>query len=109
MCCCLCQLTDLPPLPTMKSLVRLNLSHNQLQGMPHCVNMDNGEPSFPHLRHLDLSSNQISVIPNFYTRLNDLEVFQVAKNKIQALPDEFLANMPSLKILDASMNEICEL
>ena len=49
------------------------------------------------------------VIPNFYTRLNDLEVFLLAKNQIHALPDEFLANMPSLRILDASMNNICKL
>ena len=103
------QLTHLPPLPTMKNLVRLNLSHNLLSAMPLCVSESSGEPLFPYLRHLDLRSNAICAIPNCSTRLKDLEVLYLAKNKLQSLPDDFLANMPSLKILDASMNEIGKL
>ncbi len=76
--------------------------------MPECVHKDTGEPSFPHLRYFDLRSNHISTIPNLYTKLHDLEVLNISKNHIELLPDEFLASMPSLRILDASMNDICK-
>ena len=75
--------------------------------MPDCVHSITGQASFPHLKYLDLRGNQIVTIPNLDTRLRDLEILNISKNKIQELPDEFLISMPSLRILDASRNEIC--
>ena len=92
----------------MTNLIRFNLSYNQLSVMPECVHGEYRVPSFPHLRYFDLRNNQIVAIPNLHARLDDLEILNISKNRIQALPDEFLASMPSLKVLDASMNEICK-
>ena len=43
------------------------------------------------------------------TKLRNLEDLVVSKNKIGEIPDEFLASLPSIKILDASRNELSKL
>lgn len=100
------QISEVPSLHAMFNLLRFNLSHNQLTCMPECVHSTSGQASFPHLRHFDLQGNQITALPNSDTHLHDLEVLNISRNKIQELPDEFLIGMPSLRILDASLNEI---
>ena len=90
----------------MKNLLRFNVRHNKLTTMPSCISQCSKYASFPSLIHFDLRNNQISNIPNCHVKLNNLEVLYLAKNKLQVLPDEFLANLQSLKSLDISMNEI---
>ena len=105
---CVSQISELPYLTTMSNLLRFNLSDNLLKAMPMCVHALTGQASFPHLKYFDLRGNQICTIPNLNTRLRDLEILNISRNKIQELPDEFLISMPSLRLLDASMNELCE-
>ena len=93
----------------MTNLTKFTLSHNQLTAMPACVNTATNQPSFPHLKYLDLSGNQITAVPREDTRLRDLEYLNLSRNKIEDLPDEFLISMPSLRVLNASMNELSEL
>ena len=102
------QIAEVPCVATMSNLLRFNLSDNLLRCMPTCVHAITGQASFPHLKYFDLRGNQICSIPNLNTRLRDLEILNISKNKIQELPDEFLISMPSLRLLDASMNELCK-
>lgn len=91
----------------MGNLLNLNLSHNQLAELPECIDKRTGKSSFPHLRYLDLRSNQITTVPDLSCcPLKDLEMLNISRNRIQKLPDDFLTGLPSLRILDASMNEI---
>jgi Leucine-rich repeat (LRR) protein len=94
--------------PVMPNLTRFNLSNNQLTSMPECVFTISGQSSFPHLKYFNLRGNQIATVPRD-AYFCDLEVLNLSQNKITELPDKFLVSMPSLRILDASMNEICEL
>lgn len=92
----------------MPNLTKFNLSNNQLMSMPECVFKLNGQSSFPHLKFFNLRGNQIVTVPKRDVHFCDLEVLNLSRNKITELPDEFLVSMPSLRILDASMNEICK-
>lgn len=92
----------------MANLTRFVLSHNQLTVMPDCIHTITCQPSFPHLRYLDLSGNQITSVPKTDTHLRDLEYLNLSKNRIEDLPDEFWVSMPSLRVMNASMNEICK-
>ena len=62
-------------------------------------------------RHLDGSqfSNQIASIPKVDSKLRSLEDLIISKNRISEIPDMFLASLPSLKMLDASRNELSKL
>lgn len=92
----------------MSNLTKFILSHNQLTVMPDCVHSITCQSSFPHLRYLDLSSNQIASVPKVDTHLRDLEYLNLSRNRLEDIPDEFLICMPSLRVLNASMNEICK-
>lgn len=76
--------------------------------MPGCEHAITGQSSFPHLKYFDLRGNQIAAVPKMDTHLRDLQVLNISRNKIEELPDEFLISMPSLRVLNASMNEICK-
>lgn len=93
----------------MENLTKFVISHNQLTVMPDCVQTSSGPSSFPHLRYFDLSGNQITAVPKVDPLLRDLEYLNISRNRIGDLPDEFLVTMPSLHVLNAAMNEICEL
>lgn len=60
--------------------------------------------SFP-LTKLDLSNNEISIIPNNILNLKDLILFRMINNKIKELPNE-LFELKNLKSLDVSSNKI---
>lgn len=91
----------------MINLAKFNLSHNQLTSMPECVFKLNGQSAFPHLKYFNLRGNQIVTVPKD-AHFCDLEILNISQNKIKELPDEFFISMPSLRILDASTNDICK-
>ncbi|XP_021927776.1 leucine-rich repeat and calponin homology domain-containing protein 1 isoform X3 [Zootermopsis nevadensis] len=82
-------------------LERLQLYHNTIRSIPDSV------VYLQSLIYLDLSRNQLSVLPSTLCQL-PLEVLLVANNKLVALPEE-LGRMKTLAELDASCNEISHL
>ena len=58
-------------------------------------------PSLPY-------SNLMTVIPNQVFGLTRLEELVVSKNKLPEIPGNFVRDMASLKLLNASDNEIGE-
>ncbi|PNF42809.1 hypothetical protein B7P43_G13605 [Cryptotermes secundus] len=82
-------------------LERLYLYHNTIRSIPDSV------VYLQSLIYLDLSRNQLSVLPSTLCQL-PLEVLLVANNKLVALPEE-LGRMKTLAELDASCNEISHL
>ncbi len=95
-------------LPLLPNLRRLNLSQNRLEEFPLTVSSVRNQALLPQLRYLNLQSNNISCIPDQNTKLTDLEELIISKNRILNLPDKFLTNLTSLKILDGSRNELSE-
>lgn len=57
----------------------------------------------PFLTH---PSNQIVHIPNSDSRLRELEELNISNNQIKVLPDRFLASLSSLRFLNASWNNL---
>ncbi|XP_069692233.1 leucine-rich repeat and calponin homology domain-containing protein isoform X2 [Periplaneta americana] len=82
-------------------LERLQLYHNTIRSIPDSV------VYLQSLIYLDLSRNQLSVLPSSLCQL-PLEVLLVSNNKLVALPEE-LGRMKTLAELDASCNEISHL
>ncbi|KAI8981479.1 hypothetical protein BDB01DRAFT_851265 [Pilobolus umbonatus] len=77
----------------------LNLSNNRLRS----IGSDDEESSFPQLRELILSHNQLTQIPNLLC-LPLLRKLDMASNRLQAIPVEWLPKQ--LEILDISNNAI---
>lgn len=67
---------------------------------------DDCKALLPHLRYLDLRSNQIQSVPDHGSGLKDLEELNVSRNQIKNLPENFFTGLHSLKTLDASRNEL---
>lgn len=100
------QISQVPYFSPLPNLDRLNLSSNHLEEFPPTLSKDERKPLLPHLKHLDLRTNQIQSVPNLNTSLKDLEELNVSKNQIKDLPGQFLASLLSLTTLDASRNEL---
>ncbi|XP_049771863.1 leucine-rich repeat and calponin homology domain-containing protein-like [Schistocerca cancellata] len=83
------------------SLEKLILYHNAIKSIPDSV------VYLQSLLYLDLSRNQLSVLPSSLCQL-PLEVLLVANNKLVSLPEE-LGRMKTLAALDVSCNEISHL
>jgi len=86
----------------MESLKEINLSHNHLEGISRgfCV----GSLS-KTLRLLNLSSNKLILLPNYFCSLNGLYTLVLSSNKMKALPPS-IAKMTQLKHFDIGDNEI---
>lgn len=106
---CILQISRVPIFSPLPNLVRLNLSSNQLETFPPTLGRDERTPLLPHLKYLDLRSNQIQGVPDHNVCLKDLEELNISKNQIKDLPEQFLASFLSLKTLDASRNELGKL
>lgn len=83
---------------TWNFLETLNLSSNKLTTFPAIFHLLN-------LINLDLSHNQIRVIPLEITQLNNLKVLNMQYNQVAGLPNE-LGTMPSLKKLIVDDNPV---
>eukprot|EP00750_Incisomonas_marina_P011166 INCI16350.4.p1 GENE.INCI16350.4~~INCI16350.4.p1 ORF type:complete len:1412 (+),score=255.21 INCI16350.4:470-4237(+) len=109
-------------LGTMYSLVRLNLSHNQITRLPanigHLRHLDfmdisfNAFPSLPEalgnlvkLRYLNCSTNKLSSLPWNARNLANLEELNCSANSIQYLPREVGA-MTKLRRLNVYNNKL---
>ncbi|XP_077183442.1 volume-regulated anion channel subunit LRRC8E-like isoform X2 [Paroedura picta] len=83
----------------LKTLERLDLSHNRIETLPHQLFQCS------KLRHLDLSSNNIRAIPAGMGALYNLQHFAISHNSLEALPDE-LFFCKKLKTLKAGYNKL---
>ncbi|GMR53685.1 hypothetical protein PMAYCL1PPCAC_23880, partial [Pristionchus mayeri] len=84
-------------LPLSKQLTHLNVSRNKLNNISNII-------SFPMLKDLNLSSNQITEIPNFECTLILLDL---SHNRLTHLPP--LSSLHNLQTLNLSGNEISDL
>jgi hypothetical protein len=76
----------------LKLLVRLNLSHNYLQGMPPTVK------KLVNLEELDISYNEIHVLPWELYQLTNLRVLITEGNGITALPAPAISRLVKLEV-----------
>jgi len=105
-----------------RQLVELNMSNNQLPGIPfgivaleqlsklnlHCNKLSVLPESIgllPHLETLDLSCNELEVLPSSICRLMRLRTLSLQKNKLTELPDS-IGVMTALQSLVVDYNEI---
>lgn len=90
-------LLEVPPdIPTNTQL--LNLSSNMLMQLPAGFGR-----TFSSLQTLDLSGNQISVLPDGISHLSSLRELDISKNALIALPTG-IGSLRALEILDVSEN-----
>ena len=86
----------------MTNLVRLDLSHNSLDG---ALQAEVGK--LKNLKILDLSNNKFTGVPAEVGRLENLETLDLSNNLLTGLPYE-LGNLSKLKLLDVSGNNYSE-
>lgn len=83
----------------LKLLVRLNLSHNYLQGMPPTVK------KLVNLEELDISFNDIKEIPWELYQLGNLRVLITEGNGITSLPTPAISRLVKLEVRVSSGTE----
>ena len=95
------QLTDSIPneLSNLKSVFRINLSHNQLTGpLPRLS-------GFNKLQHLHLNDNALSgSIPSGYGQLTELRDLNLANNALTGTIPQSLGDLPNLMTIDLGGN-----
>lgn len=84
------------------TLVKLDLSNNNLEILPESVT------SLVNLTHLDIKSNQLTSLPDSIGRLGKLKVFNVSGNSLAALPDR-IESCRALEELMANFNQLTRL
>jgi leucine-rich repeat protein SHOC2 len=89
-------ISQLPP-----SLRQINLSSNFLSSVPRCVLSS----SLNKLEKLDLSDNQLVVVPVEISNLTNLEEIKVDNNMIVSLP-EAMGSLRKLKVLSLRNNKL---
>ena len=81
------------------SLTQLNISGNKLTRFPSSI-----DQFFPALAGLNFSSNQISKLAPRPLDLRNLRSLNLSRNKLEAIPPQFLDHCFALEILDLSVN-----
>lgn len=84
------------------TLVKLDLSHNNLKILPESVT------SLVNLTHLDIQSNQLTSLPDSIGRLVKLRVLNVSGNSLSVLPDG-IESCRALEELIANFNQLTHL
>ena len=94
------QLGTIPPENGgLTSLVTLDLSDNQLTGLPDAL------LQLDHLTDLNLSGNQLGTIPPEIGGLTSLVILDLSDNRLTGLPSE-LRQLRQLDSLDLSSNQL---
>ncbi|RLW07013.1 hypothetical protein DV515_00004265 [Chloebia gouldiae] len=92
-----CSIVELPEwfADTVEELLFLDLSSNHISVLPNFP---------PSLQHLDISSNDIKVISSSLKSLSNLKIFRIQNNKIMSIHTEFFPS--ALKKCDFSKNKV---
>ncbi|KAL7581005.1 hypothetical protein ACA910_005814 [Epithemia clementina (nom. ined.)] len=90
---------SVPPLPV--SLRQLTLAHNHLVRVPNQVT----SPTLVKVEMLDLSDNEIALIPPTISQLVGLEELRLDRNQISNLPDT-MGELKKLKVLSLKNNKL---
>ncbi|MES2345003.1 MAG: leucine-rich repeat domain-containing protein [Chlamydiota bacterium] len=78
----------------------LKISHNLLKWIPYSVTQ------FSNLQTLNLSHNQIEELPGQLSGLESLQVLDISYNRLTNLSLKILNQLPLIKKIDVSYNEI---
>ncbi|XP_061607665.1 transforming growth factor beta activator LRRC32 isoform X1 [Phyllopteryx taeniolatus] len=98
-----------PLLPTNNAIRHLDLSRNRLQSVDVMDMADTkmSETVLKHLRHLDLSFNQLTGLPqSFFNTMTLLEVLNVSNNCIVSFSVTDKDLLPTVKIVNFSYNSL---
>lgn len=87
-------------------LEELELKGNKMKEFMSDVPNQYYHEIFLDLKHLDLSQNQFTELPEIIPYINKLRVLFIAYNKITSVDELFHEGMENLEILDASNNKI---
>ncbi|XP_062345384.1 toll-like receptor 2 type-1 [Cinclus cinclus] len=92
-----CSIVDLPEwfADTLEQLLFLDLSSNYISVLPNFP---------PTLQHLDISNNNIKVIAPSLKSLSNLTIFRIQNNKIMDIRTEYFPS--ALKVCDFSKNKV---
>lgn len=92
-----CSIVELPEwfADTVEELLFLDLSSNSISVLPNFP---------PSLQHLDISNNDIKVIPPSLKSLSSLTIFRIQNNKIMDMHTEYFPS--ALKRCDFSKNKV---
>ncbi|ORX58932.1 L domain-like protein [Hesseltinella vesiculosa] len=94
---CLAWIPD--TLVEMSRLQELDLSNNSITRLPTHMAM-------PSLLHLNVSKNQLGVLPSSIGQCHQLRTLNISKNHLTSLPVD-LAQLANLELLDISENFVC--
>lgn len=99
------ELTDLPPgiLSGLSRLEELWIHTNDLRELP------DGISELSNLRRFVAWENRIETLPPVFSGLADLELISLQQNRLAAIHDDALADLPSLDHLGLSHNRLTEL
>ena len=91
-------------LPTkLKRLVKLILAKNGIIEIPE--QFEQAFQNMKKLQHLDLSFNQLTILPNYFTSLTSLRRLELCSNRLSELPNF----SPGIEIIDISQNRFTKL
>ncbi|KAL7639213.1 UNVERIFIED_CONTAM: hypothetical protein RMT77_010747 [Armadillidium vulgare] len=88
---------------TISMYEEVNLSFNYISYIPEEFSL-----RVPHLRHLNISHNQISGLPNSFHLLLHLRILNISFNKIENFPSS-VVNLQKLHTLNISHNALKEI
>lgn len=93
------KLSSVNEITGMKGLISLDMSSNQLTSLPDDFS------DLKYLKELDLSRNKIQGLPDDFGKLKHLHILNLKQNQLQTMPRS-IANLSNLEILDLSFNQI---
>lgn len=91
------------------NLKRLDLSFNKLNALIDLSQeQKQGQPLWPHLRHINLNNNQLTSLPPYLFECKNLCDLFFSDNPITIIPPE-IANLKELLLLEANSASLMEI